>query len=115
MMTRHNVLRAVWQAGAYADGSGNGETGKVAIFFALASPEAVLVVVAGKLSALLDDWTLVAELAGAGFTTGAGLGAFGFWWEKERCATFTRRKIGPMFRIFHCYWSGNVNHCHFFE
>ena len=115
MMTRRNVLRAVGQAGANADGGGNRETGKVAIFFALASPEAVLVVVAGELSALVDHRTLVAELAGAGFTAGAGLGPFGFGWEKEGCATFTRRKIGPMFRIFRRYWSGNVDHFHFFE
>jgi len=105
----------VWQAGAYADGSGNSESGKVAIFFALASPEAVLVVGSCVFATLRGNRALIAQLAGAGFTAGAGLGAFGFGWEKEGCATFTRRKIGPMFRIFRCYWSGNVDHFHFFE
>jgi phage tail tape-measure protein len=109
MMTRRNVLRAVWQAGANADGGSNRETGKVPIFFAFASPVAVLVVGSCVFATLRGDRALIAQLAGAGFTAGAGLGAFGFGWEKEGGATFTRRKVGPMFRIFHCYWSGNLD------
>jgi hypothetical protein len=99
----------VWQAGANANGGGNRETGKVPIFFAFASPVAVLVVGSCIFATLSGDRALIAELTGTSFTAGTGLWAFSFWREKEGGATFTRRKIGPMFRIFHCYWSGNLD------
>jgi hypothetical protein len=109
MMTRRNVLRAVWQAGANAYGGGNRETGKVPIFFAFASPVAVLVVGSCIFATLSGDRALIAQLAGASFTAGTGLRAFSFWREKERCSPLTRCEVGPMFRIFHCYWSGNLD------
>jgi hypothetical protein len=105
----------VWHAGANANGGSNGKTGKVPVFFAFAGPVAVLMVGSCVLAALSRDRALIAQLAGAGFTAGAGLGSFGLRREKEWSATFARSKLGPMLSFFHNYWSRNSNHFHFGE
>jgi hypothetical protein len=86
----------------------------VSVFFALASPESVFMIVAGECPALVCDWTLVAQLPGTGFATGTGLRAFGFWREKEGGSSFARCEIGPMFRIFSC-GCRDLNHSDFSE
>jgi hypothetical protein len=115
MMTRRNVLRAVWHTGANANGGSNGETGKVPVFFTLAGPEAVFVIGSCVFTALGRDWALITQLAGTRFTTGSSLRALSFRGEKERCAAFARSKLGPMLVFFHYYWSRDVNHFHFGE
>jgi hypothetical protein len=115
MTTRRNVLRAVWHAGANANGGSNGEAGKVPVFFALSGPVAVFMVGSCVLTTLSRDRALIAQLAGTRFTTGSSLRALGFRREKEGSAAFARRKFGPMLSSFHRYWGRNVNHFHFGE
>jgi hypothetical protein len=115
MTPRLNVLRAVWHAGANADGGCNGETGKVPIFFAFAGPVAVFMVGSCVLTALACDRALIAQLAGTSFAAGTGLGAFGLGRKEEWGATFTRRKIGPMLRIFRYDRGRNVDGSDFRE
>lgn len=78
-----SVARPRSADGAYPDGSDESVAGVVSLFLALASPESVLVILTGVLTAVDGDPTGTAYVPRFGFSPLAGLRPLGRGWEEE--------------------------------
>lgn len=74
-------------------------TGHCSIFFRFATPEAVLTIVPGEISAGNHDGARRAHLAGARFSADSPLGSFAGNAEKEIRAAFTCCFVHPRWAL----------------
>jgi hypothetical protein len=92
---QYNVKDLSAGVGADADGSDESESGFMALVFAFAAPQAIFVIVSGKIATQILNIATRANTAGQSFATFASLRPFGSGGEEEVGHATARTCVHP--------------------